>query len=458
MKPLPAAPAPVLQLGNPLGLSPMTAHSKAQKLRTHAQSKRDAADPAAFKEKLRDHRNGRHEATERAEDPEGGQRAGPSRSAQQPRTPEQPAVASDTAATGHEPEANEPGDVAADIAQPAADQNDLPSAEEIVAQVLEGVDPALRMKPAALARATTTVAGNAASSMRSARTAPSTPSVDTHGSPTGTETTDESGSAQQGTEGVALPTDFIAASAPEHAMDPRQTAADNAAQPDVSAPVKSTAPNGDQANAMGSPAAAPVATRSDEPRPTLTPALVAAPAVQARAAAGAKPAAAAAQQKTVAEQVQHGLDVAMHELPAPAGERLVTLKLHPSTLGSIRISMQVSGDRVNVRFQVGSAKAKGAIGKAMDDLQASITRQGLRVESLEVEEDSALAAPEGPQGGPQAHAPTGKGFATHPSAPPEPPVGPGADDGTGRTPEFSLDAEFEGGVLQVLTFRLDAVG
>jgi flagellar hook-length control protein FliK len=206
-------------------------------------------------------------------------------------------------------------------------------------------------------------------------------------------------------------------------------------------------------------------SRVAEQRVTLTPTLsVVSVAGGGRTAEAPKGGAEGAPRSTVAEQVEHGLQVAMQDLPAPAGERLVTLRLHPSALGSLRISMHVSGDAVNVRFQVGSAKAKAAIGKALDDLKASIAQQGLRVESVEIEEESALAAPdagiegkETPLGGPQAaRAASGKGFANRLDAP-RGPDGPRADDGTGRTPT-NPDAEFEGGVLQVLTFRLDAVG
>ncbi|HYD01225.1 MAG TPA: flagellar hook-length control protein FliK [Phycisphaerales bacterium] len=461
MKPLPAAPAPLLQLNGPLGVSPVTAHSKAQKLRTHAQSKREAADPAAFKEKLRDHRAGKNDTTDRAEQAELAQRPGASGSSPQQRGPEQAGTPGDKPVQeACAREAVPPADPANQAETTADDTCRENATQEFISQVMEVVDPALRTKPTAAARSETTVAGNAASAMKSGGISakPSSEFVagEKHDA-SSVEGTPAAGGETDG--GAAVPSDFIAVT-PIDGETPRRDAPSHQGahenKPPASDRPASAVERAGVSVAAGGTSAAP---RVEEPRITLTPTLTAlTPAVSTAHGRAVAAKAGVAGQKTVAEQVQHGLDVAMHELPAPAGERLVTLKLHPSTLGSIRIAVQVSGDRVNVRFQVGSAKAKAAIGQAIGDLQASIARQGLRVESLEVEEDSALAAPDRSTDGPAAAAAAGKGFATHPSAPPGPPVGPGADDGTGRTPEISPDAEYEGGVLQVLTFRLDAVG
>jgi flagellar hook-length control protein FliK len=463
------------QLASPGGASPLHAQTKAQKLRTHAQEKRTGKGGAGFHDQLRARHGGKSEdaklESRETDDAQNTAIVKKNAGVQKGEVPGAPGSATtSSAATGGE--AGNGSSALDGAGKPATSESgEQPFVQEVVAQVLQGVDPALRLKPVELARAAATVAGNTAAAKRS---------VTADGS-TGIEVEPLFASDGGGALGEAAGA-TTAPSAPEPRADRATPEPTPAAQPKSEArgrAAKGDAPTGSSQapaaradlaeNAVNAAAATaaptPVVPRTAEQRLTLTPTLA---PVQVRAP-GRTPSpvggaiAEPLTQSTVADQVQHGLQVAMNDLPAPAGERLVTMRLHPSSLGSLRISMHVSGDAVSVRFQVGSAKARGAIGKTIDELKASIARQGLRVESMEIEEESALAAPAAAAASTGAAATvsepasvTGKGFANPPVAP----LGSeslGEADGTGRTPA-GPDAESEGGVLQVLTFRLDAVG
>lgn len=470
MKTLATAPQQANTLTVANGKSLLATPSKAQKLRTRAQ------EPHAFKEHLTagDKRGTRPETAEDAADVRGGRVAKKSGRTQEPDRPGSVNADGQTAsrvtgrADGTTKQASTEQKDGAN--SPAGDQSADPEVQQVIAQVLAGVDPTLRLRLSSVAKAAGTVAGNASDAMRNG------------GDPT-----------QQGPEAVPVNTPDAGGNVPISGLDPG-TPDDNVQAADAQrAPVQAGVMGRDGSTekpsepsvaghetesratravdaAVSSVSGPQVPTRMSESKLSLTPTLVPVEQAGARSSQSAVKASEPRGSQTLAQQVQRGLEVAMQDLPSPSGERLVTLKLNPSALGSLRISMQVSGDSVNVRFQVGSAKAKAAIGKSIEDLKDAIDRQGLRVASIEVEEDRALAAPTGGsfdhhgQPAPLAvsetplHTPAqaGKGFAELLSAPPGS-VEQGAADGTGRTP-IDPQAETEGGVLQVLTFRLDAVG
>ncbi len=468
MKPLPPASNSANPLATAAGASSLTAQSNAQKLRTHAQHKPSGV--ASFMDQL----------TEKRSEPRSGREIGPP-TADRPDTvngrneSKRPGGSAEAEATSdragsraatpaENPQTNgqsTPGSTG------AADEQSTPSFDqEVVSVILEGVDPVLRLKPAAEARAARTVAGNTQAARNGIDAEPAAPAAPA------LEQAEQDAATNRSTTDSPLPSSHERADTDATTAQPvsRQQASGRAQESKLATPAQPPQNKDAQADATAKAAAASASTvqpplRAGEQRVSLVPTLT---AISGGAAGRAERAPNAIQSREskapaqVAEQVEHGLQVAMRDLPSPGGERLVTLRLYPSSLGSMRIAMHVSGETVNVRFQVGSAKAKAAVGKAIDDLRASITRQGLRVESMLIEEDSALAAPESPAGNPHTlpdvlagDGPVGKEIAITPPAP-HGQDSPRADNGTGRTPSVP-EVDSEGGVLQVLTFRLDAV-
>lgn len=485
-----------LNLANAPTPSLLTAQTKAQRLRTHAQEKRGPGGNG-FKDHLQARQKSQGSNADLTKRPDEGndtttdgqvsvkdatRNAAPSpqndAANKQTNTPQNVAEQEATQNAGQPQNATQ-------AAEQAAEKPTEPFLQEIVAQVLQGVDPALKLKPSAVARATSTVSGNAAAAMRSIGVeAGNTEGADASGASVSAVFEEHAKAAEAA---ASAPLAAGKSPSPHGSHDeaaPTQAVSATSTKQDASASTPSSLAHSAAeraANAVNStaaainPASVHAPSRAVESRVTLTPVLTAV-SPGAATSGNAAPQTAAATKNApppppppFAQQVQHGLEVAMHDLPAPAGDRLVTLKLNPSALGSLRIALHVSGDAVQVRFQVGSAKAKASIGKSMEDLKAAIGRQGLRVESMEVEEDRALAAPTGPSldengQGNTAGVPTtgpsdaGKGFAKLLDAP-HGPDGPSAADALGRTPDQrEAEAEHEGGVLQVLTFRLDAVG
>ena len=478
----PTASSHALNLAVSTGTSPINAQAKAQRLRTHAQEKR-GGEHDVFKDhlKARQRNNANGDSSKRPESASEPTADAPTADVKRPSPPS----ASDSSpGSVNTPQANADGaltdvpDAAPQNAVHAAEQTAVDPAEpyiqEMIAHVLQGVDPALKIKPSAMARAAGTVAGNTALAMLTGQAQ----SSETHGerhacaAPSGEQALPAGLADAPPTEAMhttdapeSRPQERVALRAPQHAPP----AQDNAGQTNQ-APAGSERAAAAVSGAVSAvnPAIAPLT--SSGPRSSVTPMLVPMSGVTNASTSPGSPAATDKPTHTpppLPQQIQHGLEVAMRELPTPAGDRLVTLKLNPSALGTLRIAMHVSGDTVQVRFQVGSAKAKASIGKSMDDLKAAIGRQGLRVESIEVEEDRALAAPTPLSSGEngyenaaavpsQGQADAGKGFAKLLDAP-HGPDGPRAADTPGRMPDQG-DADHEGGVLQVLTFRLDAVG
>ncbi|MDP1661481.1 MAG: flagellar hook-length control protein FliK [Phycisphaerales bacterium] len=465
MKPLQATSNSANPLATATGASSLTAQANAQKLRTHAQHKRGGV--ASFMDQL----------SERRSEPRSGRGIGPP-------TADRPHANGDRGASKLEEASRETGAAedgpssraANDSKQPqrdgqsaqgpattSQDQSEPTFEQEVVSVILAGVDPVLRLKPAAQARVARTVAGNTQAARNSIEVEPGQQSAATPEP------------AQSDPAGASSPEELSPPPRRERAdiessaahTKSRQQPDGQSSEPKPASPAQPTQSNHSKADAAATAAAnavqAPI--RAGEQRLSLVPTLTAVPVGSMgpvpRSAAGLPPREGNAPAQ-VADQVEHGLQVAMRDLPSPGGERLVTLRLFPSALGSMRIAMHVKGETVSVRFQVGSAKAKAAVGKAIDDLCASITRQGLRVESMLIEEDSALAAPDRPaddrsprSDGLAAGEAAGKEIAIQPTAP-HGQDGPRAGDGTGRTPSVP-EVDSEGGVLQVLTFRLDAV-
>lgn len=338
----------------------------------------------------------------------------------------------------------------------------------VVEQVLAAVDPALRSGRLQALRAASTVSGQAARAMRrgSGQSA-AEPAVanepsqgDSSGSGAPVKQPFEPVPAGSSEGRIDIPPGMEASSGEQ---EPARASTGGTERADRAAPVAAVLER--SAAAVLQPLVNPVS-----PRPALTPTLSLATSGIGYGSGAAVPLKPGAAQPPASarQQIQQALEVAMYELPAPAGERLVTLRLNPSSLGSLRIALQVNGGTVNVRFQVGSAKARAAIDRSLDDLRASIDRQGLRIGAIEVEEDRALAAPAGPgldengrgaspAPGSPGPAEVGKGFANLLDTPPGH-SSSGTDQAQGSPPDQAAPVGEEGGVLQVLTFRLNAVG
>lgn len=458
------------------------ARGKAQQVRGHAQKER------GFKEHLgsgqQDNEQATHtEPTDELKTPSAGIQPPQSRTDSSVKPPGKPEAPAEDGAQGAVAEQKAiDKDAQLESKSDAGRREDAePFVTGVVAEVMRAVDPALGPKPDSIARSITSVSGNTAAAMRQA-------GGDEHagergvtvqgsahdGAPVGGDA-DDVGASTAGlvpvgggeTDGIAPPP--IGGVAPDSGGSPG--ASPRAAGTEQAAPPRAAATVSTVASAL-TPAAGVMAPVAGEPKLSLTPTL-ASVSLAVPSGSGQTSAPSASSSPTSqpllppAQQVQQAFEVAMRDLPAPAGERLVTLKMNPVSLGSLRIALHVSGETVQVRFQVGSAKARAAIDESMEDLKASIGRQGLRIASVEVEEDRALAAPGGvslDEEGEGAAPPTagvpvglvGKGFAQLLKTPPGP-EGVGADSASVRTTNQAETGD-EGGALQVLTFRLDAVG
>ncbi|MCU0689026.1 MAG: flagellar hook-length control protein FliK [Phycisphaerales bacterium] len=93
----------------------------------------------------------------------------------------------------------------------------------------------------------------------------------------------------------------------------------------------------------------------------------------------------------VEQQVAEALTAAMRHIPSPAGQRVVSIRLEPLDLGSVRVQLRVAGDTVSVKFAVGTQAAQQAVDRSLQDLRQSVERRGLRVASVSVELDASLA-------------------------------------------------------------------
>jgi len=439
----PSTASPLLTLTK---ASPLAAQARAQKLRVHAQGTRLDSAREEFRDRLTRHASERGDRPERADEAAAADAKGGPTSAKSDRQNTQAPDSQSDASLDRSDDAGpaRPGDAA-----------EAPEVERVVAEVLQGVDPALRLRPSEVARKAGTVAGH------TARAKGEAPDDQPRHEPSQASSRKEEPRAIAAGDRKDVRPERSAAGETAAAAPTADVRGERRAAPQRADEATKPGPRTDAAAAAverAGPIALPAGFTKVESQPAAhvdaQTGVYGPGGVRADRAGRAQESPPA--RSSIAEQVQHGLEVAMREVPAPAGERIVTMRLHPSALGSLRIAMQVRGDAVSLRFQVGSAKAKAAIEEAVEELKGSITRQGLRISSLEIEEESALAAP-----GDAAHAfgeagAAGKGFATQRGASPGPEA-PGSTVEAGRTPELP-DADHEGGVLQVLTFRLDAVG
>lgn len=100
-------------------------------------------------------------------------------------------------------------------------------------------------------------------------------------------------------------------------------------------------------------------------------------------------------------QVARGLAAALQQRGGS-----VTLRLHPETLGQLRVQMELAGGTVSVRLAVGSAQARDLLDSTLANLRSSLEAKGLSVEKVDVRIDPSLARPPGEQAG--RHGATGR--------------------------------------------------
>lgn len=155
----------------------------------------------------------------------------------------------------------------------------------------------------------------------------------------------------------------------------------------------------------------------------------------------------------VEQQLAEGMTAALRHIPSPSGQRVVQIRLEPRDFGSVRVQLRVAGDAVAVRLVVGTKQAAEAVTRSMQDLRESVQRRGLRVESMGVEIDAALAPVE-PQM-PQTGSITGD-KATGTRLAEEHADGTGAER-SHATSEQPTRKITEGGAFETLTLRLDQV-
>lgn len=149
----------------------------------------------------------------------------------------------------------------------------------------------------------------------------------------------------------------------------------------------------------------------------------------------------------VEQQLAEGMSAVLRHIPSPSGQRVVTMRLEPLELGSVRVQMRVAGDAVSLHFQVGTKLAQAAVSKSVQELRQSVERRGLRVAGLTVELDAGLA-PQVP--------PAGAGSVGTPIAG-EDDAGVSAEREPGVSARPASGGDGEGGVLETLTLRLDQV-
>ena len=149
----------------------------------------------------------------------------------------------------------------------------------------------------------------------------------------------------------------------------------------------------------------------------------------------------------VEQQLAEGMSAVLRHIPSPSGQRVVTMRLEPLELGSVRVQMRVAGDAVSLHFQVGTKLAQAAVSKSVQELRQSVERRGLRVAGLTVELDAGLAPQVPPAGAGSVGTPIAGGVDAGVSAEREP--------GVSARPATGGDGE--GGVLETLTLRLDQV-
>lgn len=155
----------------------------------------------------------------------------------------------------------------------------------------------------------------------------------------------------------------------------------------------------------------------------------------------------------VEQQLAEGMTAALRHIPSPSGQRVVQIRLEPRDFGSVRVQLRVAGDAVAVRLVVGTKQAAEAVTRSMQDLRESVQRRGLRVESMGVEIDAALAPIEAQE--PRTGAITGGQPAGTPLA--EEDLGDTGAERTTATPERPASKTNEGGAFETLTLRLDQV-
>jgi hypothetical protein len=149
----------------------------------------------------------------------------------------------------------------------------------------------------------------------------------------------------------------------------------------------------------------------------------------------------------VEQQLAEGMSAVLRHIPSPSGQRVVTMRLEPLELGSVRVQMRVAGDAVSLHFQVGTNLAQAAVSKSVQELRQSVERRGLRVAGLTVELDAGLAPQVPPAGAGSVGTPIAGRVDAGVSAEREP--------GVSARPASGGDGE--GGVLETLTLRLDQV-
>lgn len=111
-------------------------------------------------------------------------------------------------------------------------------------------------------------------------------------------------------------------------------------------------------------------------------------ALHGRPAAVISQAGADAADQTFTGQVSRGLAAALRQ----GADGTVTIRLHPASLGAVRVRVAVDAGKVNVRFAASTPQARALLVSSLGVLRESVERRGLGVESLAVDEDDSADA------------------------------------------------------------------
>jgi hypothetical protein len=94
-------------------------------------------------------------------------------------------------------------------------------------------------------------------------------------------------------------------------------------------------------------------------------------------------------------QVTRALAAALAKDAGPDGERSITLRLQPESLGQLRVSVTMQGNTVAARFEARSEQARDLLDRSLATLRSSLEERGLHVDRLHV--SLAAADPAGAQ-------------------------------------------------------------
>lgn len=209
--------------------------------------------------------------------------------------------------------------------------------------------------------------------------------------------------------------------APSPGAPPGESSA-NAAGSGTALPSAKAAPAAAPATSVATTAVGPIAAPPSAAEPAAQSASNNAPAAGVRAidamstpprALQVRTAAAAAETpdpERFAALVSRGMAAAMAQKADPqTGQREVTLRLQPHSLGELRVQVGMDGQSVTARFEAASAEARDLLDRSMTALRSSLEARGLHVDRLHVQ--LAAAGPAPSNAGPQPGTDAGEGQA-----------------------------------------------